>query len=92
MKINYDKLHDFITQKPDKYWDTRSISLEEIGYDNPEELTVERLVNLLDYVNFYCENECLDESLDSRFTVKIDFDGEDTYCRLEMKWKEIFDK
>lgn len=93
MKLNYDKLHEFLKVDDYGYYDSRSISLTEL-YDNPGELTVNELMDLLDYIYCYTDeqNDC---SKDAVYCIKMKF-GTDDFCDncylLEMKWPTIFDK
>lgn len=94
MKLNYDKLHEFLKVDDYGYYDSRSISLNEL-YDNPDELTVNELMNLLDYIYCYTDEQG-DYSETAAYCIKLKFgatisSGDDCYL-LEMKWPTVFDK
>ena len=92
MKLNYDKLHEFL--KVDDYgdYDSKSIPLTRL-YDNPGELTINELVNLLDYIYTYtAEQTDYSETAIYNINIKYAPDDGNEVCLLEMKWPIIFDK
>lgn len=83
--LDKEALKNFLDSRSDKNWDVRSISLSELGYKNLEELKVNELVDLLDYITVLKDNY-FDEVADCEFDIKIKFDNEPYYL-LEMKWR-----
>lgn len=92
MKLNYDKLHEFLKVDDYGYYDSRSISLTEL-YDNPCELTIDDLIELLADIYAYTEEQS-DHSETAVYDIKIKYSpknyGEETYV-LEMYWPSDFD-
>lgn len=69
MKFNEEKLKDFINNRPDSYWDKRSISLESLygRIMDLDSFTIDELNDLLETAyNIYDSDEG-----DVRFNVKI---------------------
>ena len=93
MKLNYDKLHEFLKVDNYGYYDSRSISLTEL-YDHPGELTANELMDLLDYIYCYTDEQD-DYSATAAYCIKMKFsatDFNDDCYLLEMKWPTIFDE
>ena len=92
MKLNYDKLHEFLKTDMQDYYDSCSIPLDEL-YENPSELTINELTDLLDYIYGYTEEQD-DYSSTAIFNIIIKYSpnnfGDEIYL-LEMKWPTIFD-
>lgn len=81
---NEKLVEKFIKNRPDEHWEMRAIPLSDLGCKHPENLTVDQLVELLDYIGVLQYDDFdLD---DFEFDIKIKFDS-DAYYLLEMKWR-----
>lgn len=91
MELNHDKLYEFLKSEPGNH-DSCYISLNEL-YDHPTELTINELIDLLDYIYAYTEEQT-DDSETAVYSIKLYYDPNPNIGEiylLEMRWPSYYD-